>query len=155
MEFNDERLIEAGLNFIAYVAAAGAIGLVYSMFSRKKRKVSAENTSSDALPSALSNHSSRFGSKFVADKSSNQHLNGLNSGDIKSQDSSRRQMRRDNSIETTKSVQSRFSRNRREIIELARKMLESGESTSRVSDLLPLSESELNLATISSRGNLT
>lgn len=62
-------------------------------------------------------------------------------------------MRRANSVESTDSVQSRFSRNRREVIELARKMLESGESASRVSDLLPLSESELSMATIGARGN--
>lgn len=155
MEFNEERLIEAGLNFIAYVAAAGAIGLVYSMFLGKKRKLSAENTSPVVLHPALPSDSSRLGSKFKVNMSSDHRLSGLNPSEIKSEANSGRQMQRANSVGSTDSVQSRFSRNRREVIELARKMLESGEPASRVSDLLPLSESELNLATIGARGNAT
>ena len=111
------------------------------------------NAAPVAFTPALPGESGRAGFKFGADMSLDHRLSGVSPSDIKSESYSGRQMRRANSVESTDSVQSRFSRNRREVIELARKMLESGESASRVSDLLPLSESELSMATIAARGN--
>ena len=153
MELNDERLIEAGLNFIAYIAAAGAIGLVYSMFSGNKGKIATAIGSPVALTPAPLSESDQLGRDFVEGMSSARHLSGFNPSDIRREGATGRQLRSASAAGSANSSQSRFARNRREVIELARKMLESGESASRVSDLLPLSESELNLATIGARGN--
>ena len=105
------------------------------------------------MTQVLPRESIREGANLAEGLSTAHHLGGFNPSDIKNENASGRQSRTSNSDVSAGTTQSRFSRNRREVIELARKMLESGETASRVSDLLPLSESELNMATIGTRGN--
>lgn len=165
MEFTNDQLIDVGLNLAGYIAAALFSLVIYSMyFGRKVANLE------DAVRCAAG-WTERPGFNKAGNKpgresdlqSAHESATGgsrLNSSSIDNtvydRDVTRAEFLDFGATAYSESSPApdagnyrgnpdRFSRNRGEVIRLARKMLEAGNPVERVSDLLPISESEMRL----------
>ncbi len=165
MEFTHDQLIDVGLNLAGYIAAALFALVIYSIYFGRK----IANLEDAVRCSAGWTESPGFNEPGGKSKIRSAHdFDGshLDSNSIDSTVSDREatraeflDLRATSDLKSAPALENdnyhgkpdRFSRNRSEVIRLARKMLEAGNTVDRVSDLLPISESEMRLVQMGAR----
>lgn len=166
MEFTHDQLIDVGLNLAGYMAASLFALVIYSIyFGRKIANLE------DAVRCAAGwTESPGFNELGVQSKSRGSSDSRLDSSStdktVSDSDAARAEFLDLRPAFHSESAASeaadnyygnpeRHSRNRSEVIRLARKMLEAGNTADRVSDLLPISESEMRLVQMSAEARST
>lgn len=159
MEFTQEHLLVAALNAVGYLAAAGLSLLLYSVFSRKKTaqpevmvaSIAQMNLEQGVAPigglsSAVAQTAGPTTERAISDSDQSDHeYMKLDAAGVAAKETAYAATGLAGSAEA-----SGYGRNRAAVIRLARKMLESGESAESVTDLLPITESEMRLVSLSS-----
>ncbi len=175
MEFTDDQLIDVGLNLAGYIAAALFSLVIYSIyFGRKVANLEdavrcaagwTESPGFDSTGKRIVNepgrefdlgsaHESAIGASRLNSSSTDNTVYDRDVTRAEFLDFGARTYSETGPAPDTGNYQGnpdRFSRNRSEVIRLARKMLEAGNPVERVSDLLPISESEMRLVQLGSQ----
>ncbi|HSH00455.1 MAG TPA: hypothetical protein VLB27_10415 [candidate division Zixibacteria bacterium] len=135
------QLIEIGLNALGYLAAAGLSLFLYASYlNRKVRRAAADQTTMAPYQTSR-NSEGPIGREAVVDERTGGAFIRIRGGD--GENSSAQGSPRGADQDSERSAH--YARNRSEVIRLARKMIEAGNSVERVADLLPISESEMRL----------
>lgn len=142
MHIDQQTLIEVGLNAAGYLTAALLTLLIYAGYiNRKYRSIlkAVQQTSAGAssgMPATLAQRPVQHKAPEVVSLGgqSADAVTAVRTGTYDSYDEP--------------SGKTQYTRNRAEVIRLARKMLEAGNSAERVADLLPVTESEMRLITL-------
>ena len=169
MEFTNDQLIDAALNLTGYVAAVLFSLIIYSIYFGRKIsnledavRCAAGWTESPGFNERSNERSNEPGAEVDpsgAHKSAlresrlNSDMGGSVGHSVGGSVADNRDTKRPEFLDLSASSQEQsyhgradgFARNRGEVIRLARKMLEAGNTADRVSDLLPISESEMRL----------
>jgi len=169
MEFTNDQLIDAALNLTGYVAAVLFSLIIYSIYFGRKISNLEDAVRCAAGWTESSGFNERSNERGAEVDPSGAHKSALRESRLNSDmgdsvgDSvgysvggsvaDDRDTKRPEFLDLSASYQEQsyhgradgFARNRGEVIRLARKMLEAGNTADRVSDLLPISESEMRL----------
>lgn len=175
MEFTDDQLIDVGLNLAGYIAAALFSVVIYSIYFGRKVanledavRCAAGWTESPSFNNAgqrtgnelgresdlKSAHESALGESRPSSSSIDNTVYDRDVARAEFVDFGARTYSESGPAADTENYRGnpdRFSRNRSEVFRLARKMLEAGNPVERVSDLLPISESEMQLVQLGSQ----
>jgi hypothetical protein len=149
IEISQGQLIETGLNIAGYLAASALAVLVYaSVLNRKIRKMT---MASADYENTVANIGVEPVAPILGASSTSDSVAGERFTLIDSQEISKARVGGtidDAAIANT--TDRRYNRNRSEVIRLAREMLAAGNPAERVTDLLPVTESEMQLIQLSS-----
>lgn len=130
-EISQAQLIETGLNVAGYLAASALSILLYaSVFNRKLRRI--------GFPIIGSPTAERVAPEPTTERAE-RSAQGLTVFEAPAAEAP---------VSATRDQ--RYNRNRSEVIRLAREMMAAGNSAERVTDLLPVTESEMQLIQLSS-----
>lgn len=165
MEFTNDQLIDAALNLTGYVAAVLFSLIIYSIYFGRKISNLEDAVRCAAGWTESPGFSERSNERGAEVDPSGTHKSALREsrlnsdmgdsvgGSVDGSVADNRDTKRPEFLDLSASYQEQsyhgradgFARNRGEVIRLARKMLEAGNTADRVSDLLPISESEMRL----------
>ncbi len=160
LTLTDERLIDFGLNLLGYISAAAFSLVIYSIYFGRKFKNLTERLNGLQGITKRVEPMGASGFESMAEEPSMPDLSpggrtfdpeyfSLGAADPTGRFTERFNM--DQPSEPRSGSSQKFSRNRSEVIRLARKMLEAGNSAERVADLLPITESEMRLVALGAR----
>lgn len=137
------QLIEIGLNALGYLAAAGLSLFLYASYlNRKVRRSTVGGSTAVAKAPLVESERPVVRERTGAERSDDSFIR-LNAAAADAVDATAQGSPA--VLQADEERSERYARNRGEVIRLARKMIEAGNSAERVVDLLPISESEMRL----------
>ncbi|MBN4076243.1 hypothetical protein JYT16_00850 [Gemmatimonas aurantiaca] len=166
IEISQTQLLATALNAVGFLAASALSALVYvSLFNRRLRKLASMSEISGQITASVVDERHNVavqpreqspirdnvsGSGFVVIDSSSRSSYAKGQGVASTAMDQNGDTRWSTNSENANSGDHGYGRNRAEVIRLAREMLKAGNSAERVTDLLPVSESEMQLIRMSS-----